>query len=57
MEAIFKKGDNIVPKECYRGIDHAEVTSVDDKNYYLKILNGTAIIPITAQSYYKLEDR
>lgn len=56
VEAKFKVGDNIIPKECYKGIDHATVTGVDDKNYYLKILCGTAILPIGAQVNYQLEE-
>lgn len=54
-KAKFKVGDHIVPREYYRGIDRATVTRIDDKNYYLKILCGIAIIPITAQAYYKLD--
>lgn len=54
-KATFKIGDVIVPKEYHKGIEKATVSKVDDKNYYLKILNGTAIIPITSQTNYKLE--
>ena len=54
MEAKFSVGDTIVPKEGYRGLDKAVVTRIDDKNYYLKILCGTAILPIGAQVNYKL---
>ena len=53
-EAKFNVGDTIVPKEGYRGLDKAVVTRIDDKNYYLKILCGTAILPIGAQVNYKL---
>lgn len=56
MDAIFKVGDNIVPKYPNRGLDRATVTRVDDKNYYLKILCGIAILPIRAQVSYKLEN-
>lgn len=56
IEAIFKPGDHIVPKDYYRGIDRATVSSVDNNNYYLKIMNGSAIIPISAQQYYKLDE-
>lgn len=55
-EPKFKPGDHIVPNEYHRGLDHAIVTRVDDKNYYLKILCGTGIIPISAQVNYKLEE-
>ena len=57
MEAIFKVGDHIVPKIPNRGLDRATVTRIDDKNYYLKILRGTAILPIGAQVSYKLENQ
>jgi len=53
-EAKFNIGDIIVSKEGYRGLDKAIVTKIDDKNYYLKILCGTAILPIGAQINYKL---
>lgn len=56
IEAIFKPGDHIVLKDFCRGIDHAIVTSVDDSYYYLKIMNGSAILPISVQQYYKLEE-
>lgn len=55
-KAIFKIGDHIVPKEGCRGVDHATVQRIDDKNYYLKIMCGIAIIPIGAQVSYKLEN-
>ena len=54
-EAKFKVGDTIVPKEGYRGLEKAVVTKIDEKNYYLKILCGTAILPIGAQVNYKLK--
>lgn len=56
MEAKFKVGDHIVPKYPNRGLEKATVTRVDDKNYYLKILCGIAILPIEAQVSYKLEN-
>jgi hypothetical protein len=56
MEAKFKVGDLIVPKYPNRGLNKAIVTRVDDENYYLKILCGTAILPIGAQVNYKLEN-
>lgn len=57
MEAIFKVGDHIVSKIPNRGLESATVTRVDDKNYYLKILCGVAILPIGAQVSYKLENQ
>lgn len=56
MEAKFKVGDHIVSKISNRGLERATVTRVDDKNYYLKILCGVAILPIGAQVSYKLEN-
>lgn len=56
MEAKFKVGDHIASKYPNRGLDRATVTRVDDKNYYLKILCGVAILPIGAQVSYKLEN-
>lgn len=56
MEAKFKVGDRIVPKISNRGLERATVTRIDDKNYYLKILCGVAILPIGAQVGYKLEN-
>lgn len=53
-EPKFKVGDLIIHKKGYRGLDKAVVTRVDDKNYYLKILCGTAVLPIGAQVNYKL---
>lgn len=53
----FKPGDTLVPKPGYRGIEQSTVTSVDDKNYYLKIPCGTAILPISAQVNYKLNKK
>lgn len=48
MEAKFKVGDHIVSKIPNRGLARATITRIDDKNYYLKILRGTAILPIGA---------
>lgn len=56
MEAKFKVGDHIVPKYPNRGLNKAIVTRVDDKNYYLKILRDTAVLPRGAQVSYKLEN-
>lgn len=58
MEKIkFKVGDIISPVIPNMGVENAVVTRVDDRNYYLKILCGTAIIPIKAQANYKLKAR
>ena len=54
----FKKGDKIVVTEFGRGFENATVTGVikqKGKQYYtLKILCGTATIPISAEVNYKL---
>ena len=54
----FKAGDNIVANEYGRGFESATVTGVikqNGKQYYtLKIVNGTATIPISAEINYKL---
>lgn len=55
-KAKFNVGDIIVSKEGYRGLEKAIVTRIDEKNYYLKILCGTAILPIGAQVNYKLKE-
>lgn len=57
MEPIFKVGDNIVSKKGYRGLDKAIITRIDDEKYYLKILCGTAILPIGAQVNYELTNK
>lgn len=57
MEPKFKIGDHIVPIDIHKGMEQAMVTNVDDKNYYLKIMCGTAIIPIGAQINYKLKNQ
>lgn len=51
----FKVGDHIVPADYHIGLEHAVVTRIDDKNYYLKILCGVAILPISTQVNYQLE--
>jgi RNA polymerase-interacting CarD/CdnL/TRCF family regulator len=54
----FKSGDKIVVNEYGRGFESATVTGVikqNGKQYYtLKILCGTATIPISAEVNYKL---
>lgn len=54
----FKAGDNIVVNEYGRGFESATVTGVikqNGKQYYtLKIVNGTATIPASAEINYKL---
>ena len=51
----FNVGDTIVPIEPGRGLERATVKRINDKNYYLKIMHGIAIIPIGSQVIYKLE--
>ena len=50
----FKVGDVITPIEGYSGFEEARILRIDDKNYYLKIVNGTATMSIKAESCYKL---
>ncbi len=57
MEPKFKVGDHLVPIVPHRGLEHAIVNRIDDKHYYLKILCGTAVLPIGAQVNYKLEEQ
>lgn len=58
MEKVkFKVGDIIGPVVPNMGVEDAIIIRVDDKHYYLKILCGTAIIPIKAQANYKLKTR
>ena len=53
----FKAGDNIVVEEYCRGFEKATVTGVIEKKgkqyYTLKIMNGTATIPLSAEVNYK----
>jgi RNA polymerase-interacting CarD/CdnL/TRCF family regulator len=53
----FKAGDTIIVNEYGCGFDKATVTGVikqNGKQYYtLKIMNGTATIPISAEVNYK----
>lgn len=54
LKPKFKAGDHLVPNDYHVGLDHATVMRVDEKNYYLKIMCGIAILPIEAQVNYKL---
>ena len=55
----FKVGDIITPAEYYHGFEDAKVTGVIEKkgkqHYILKIINGTATIPVSAEVNYKLK--
>ena len=58
----FEVGDNIVVDEYGKGFEKATVTGVIEQNgkqyYTLKIMNGTATIPISAEVNYKIfEDK
>lgn len=59
----FKQGDQIEPIEPGKGFDRATVMSIftetkgkskGRKMYRLKIMNGTATIPVEAEVCYKL---
>lgn len=56
-EAKFKAGDHIVHNEFSKGLDKAEVLKVEKGKYYLKIVCGIAIIPISAQDNYTLQTK
>ena len=53
----FKVGDVLTVTEYGRGFDMATVTGVIEKKgkqyYTLKIMNGTATIPLSAEVNYK----
>ena len=53
----FKVGDTIVVDEYGRGFERAVIRDVIEKNgkqyYSLKIMNGTATIPVSAEINYK----
>ena len=55
----FSIGDIITPVECYHGFDNAKVIGIEEKKnrqyYVLKIMNGTATIPVSAEINYKLK--
>ena len=54
----FKVGDKIVVDEYGKGFEQATVTGVIEQKgrqyYTLKIMNGTATIPVSAEINYKL---
>lgn len=54
----FSIGDKIVVDEYGRGFERATVTGVIEQKgrqyYTLKIMNGTATIPVSAEINYKL---
>ena len=54
----FKKGDVLTVSEYGRGFDKATVTGVVEQNgkqyYTLKIMCGTATIPVSAEDNYEL---
>lgn len=49
----FKVGDTIGAIEQFHGIERGTVTKIDDRYYHLKILNGIATIPFSAESNYR----
>lgn len=56
----FKKGDHVTVTDFGRGFADAIVTGIVEENgkqyYSLKIMNGTATIPISAEVNYELVD-
>jgi len=56
----FKKGDRITPVDRGRGFEDAVITKIIKKRkkeyYVLKIICGTATIPVGAEINYKLAD-
>ena len=57
----FEKGDIITVTEFGKGFDMATVTGIVEqsgKQYYsLKIMNGTATIPVSAEVNYELFEK
>lgn len=57
---MFNIGDIITPKEYHQGFENARVirlSEINGKQYYtLKILCGTATIPLSAEENYKVID-
>lgn len=51
--AKFEVGDVIRNTLNEGALNYAEIYAVDDKYYYCKILRGTAMIPISAESTYE----
>ena len=56
----FKQGDELVPIIRGRGFENAKVLGIIEENgkqyYSLKIVNGTATIPISAEENYSLKE-
>ena len=56
----FKIRDVISPIDAGRGFEHATVigftTERKREHYLLKIINGTATIPITSEEIYQLDN-
>ena len=54
----FKQGDKITVTEYGNGFERATVTGVTEQKgrqyYILKIMNGTATIPVSAEINYKI---
>ena len=54
----FKKGDKITVTEFGRGFENVTVKNIIEEKgrqyYVLKIINGTATIPISAEVNYEL---
>lgn len=57
MEAKFKAGDHLVSILKGRGLEETTVIDVDSQFYYLKIVRGIAILPISSQEMYKLKNQ
>ena len=57
----FKQGDELVPIIRGRGFENAKVLGIVEENgkqyYSLKIVNGTATIPISAEENYSLKEK
>lgn len=51
--AKFKVGDIIRNTLNEGALSYAEIYAIDDKYYHCKILRGTAMIPISAESTYE----
>lgn len=55
----FKKGDTIEVTEYGNGFEKATVKGIIEENgkqyYSLKIMNGTATIPVSAEVNYRLK--
>lgn len=49
----FHPGDHIEAIEQYKGFERATVLSIKNGKYHLKIMNGIAIIPISAEVNYR----